>query len=126
MIKNNNEILINEAIKAYKNAICPYSKYQVGAAIQTKSNQIIHGFNIESKAYPTTLCAERVAIFSALSQGYRDFVSLAVVTIDGGTPCGGCRQIIHEFAGDIPILISDINKNFTKTFTSELLPNPFG
>ena len=89
-------------------------------------NKIISGFNIESKAYPTTLCAERVAIFSALSQGYNDFSAMAVVTIDGGTPCGGCRQIIHEFAGNIPIIISNTEKKILKTMTKDLLPHPFG
>ena len=122
----NDQNLIEHAIKAYKNAICPYSNYSVGASILTTDNKIISGFNIESKAYPTTLCAERVAIFSALSQGYREFSSLAVVTIDGGTPCGGCRQIIHEFAGDITIIISDIKKDYFKIMTKDLLPHPFG
>ena len=122
----NDENLIEYAIKAYKNAICPYSNYSVGASILTADNKIISGFNIESKAYPTTLCAERVAIFSALAQGYRNFSSLAVVTIDGGTPCGGCRQIIHEFAGDITIIISDIKKDYFKIMTKDLLPHPFG
>ena len=122
----NDKDLIEHAIKAYKNAICPYSNYSVGASILTTDNKIISGFNIESKAYPTTLCAERVAIFSALSQGYRKFNSLAVVTIDGGTPCGGCRQIIHEFAGDITIIISDIKKDYFKIMTKDLLPHPFG
>ena len=122
----NDEDLIEHAIKAYENAICPYSNYSVGASILTADNKIISGFNIESKAYPTTLCAERVAIFSALSQGYSKFSSLAVVTIDGGTPCGGCRQIIHEFAGDITIIISDIKKDYFKIMTKDLLPHPFG
>ena len=126
MINNITNNLINKALKAQKNAICPYSNYPVGAAILTVDNKIITGFNIESKAYPTTLCAERVAIFSALSQGYNKFKSLAVVTIDGAMPCGSCRQIIHEFAGDILIIISDKNKNYHKTTTLELLPNPFG
>ena len=120
------ENLIQHAIEAYNNAICPYSRYAVGASILTSDNEIISGFNIESKAYPTTLCAERVAVFSALSQGYNKFNALAVVTIDGGTPCGGCRQIIHEFAGDIPIIISNIEKKFFKTMMKDLLPHPFG
>tara|TARA_B100001250_G_C19466710_1_gene642687 strand:- start:107 stop:478 length:372 start_codon:yes stop_codon:yes gene_type:complete len=122
----NDKDLIEHAIKAYENAICPYSNYSVGASILTSDNKIISGFNIESKAYPTTLCAERVAIFSALSQGYNKFSSLAVVTIDGGTPCGGCRQIIHEFAGDITIIISNIKKDYFKIMTKDLLPYPFG
>ena len=122
----NDEKLVQHAIDAYNKAICPYSNYAVGAVVLTSNNKIISGFNIESKAYPTTLCAERVAIFSALSQGYNEFISLAVVTIDGGTPCGGCRQIIHEFAGNIPIIISNTEKKFFKTMTKDLLPHPFG
>ncbi len=124
MINNNN--LIEHAIKAYSKAICPYSSYAVGAVVLTSNNKIISGFNIESKAYPTTLCAERVAIFSALAQGYNKFYALAVVTIDGGTPCGGCRQIINEFAVDIPIIISNTEKKFFVTKTEDLLPHPFG
>ena len=73
MINNITNNLINEALKAQKNAICPYSNYPVGAAILTDDYNIISGFNIESKAYPTTLCAERVAIFSAIAQGYNKF-----------------------------------------------------
>ena len=118
--------LVEESVKAMKNAICPYSNYSVGAALLTKDEKIITGFNIESKAYPTTLCAERVAIFSSLAQGYNEFKLLAVTTSDGATPCGSCRQIIHEFAGNIQIIISDENGNHHKTSTSELLPNPFG
>ena len=118
--------LIKSAINAQEKAICPYSNYNVGASLLTNNGEILIGFNIESKAYPTTLCAERVAIFSALSQGYRKFSSMAVVTIDGGTPCGGCRQIIHEFAGDITIIISDIKKDYFKIMTKDLLPHPFG
>ena len=118
--------LIESAINAQQKAICPYSNYPVGAALLTSNGEIIKGFNIESKAYPTTLCAERVAIFSALSQGYDKFEMLAVVTTDGATPCGSCRQIIYEFAGNIPIIISDINKNYYESNTKDLLPNPFG
>ena len=121
-----NILLIEKAIEAQSKAICPYSNYPVGVALLTNENNIVSGFNIESKAYPTTLCAERVAIFSALSQGYNKFKSLAIVTNDAAMPCGSCRQIIHEFAGDILILISDTNKNYTKTTIKELLPHPFG
>ena len=118
--------LIKQAIIAQKRAIAPYSKYFVGAALQTKNGDIILGCNIESKAYPTTLCAERVAIFSALSQGYTKFKSLALITIDGAFPCGSCRQIIHEYTKNIPIYIADqTGKYITKT-SSEILPFPFG
>jgi len=117
--------LINSALEAQQKAICPYSNYAVGASLLSDNDEIIIGFNIESKAYPTTLCAERVAIFSALSQGYTNFLAMAVVTEDGASPCGSCRQIIAEYAGDIPIIISNINKDYKETTAFKLLPNPF-
>ena len=120
------EKLIKHALTAQKRAAAPYSQYQVGSAILTKDNSVILGCNVESKAYPTTLCAERVAIFSAIAQGHRKFSALALVTEDGAFPCGSCRQIIHEYAGNIPIYISNgSDKYITKTI-SDLLPNPFG
>ena len=118
--------LIKEAIIAQKRAVAPYSNYPVGAALLTEENYIILGCNVESKAYPTTLCAERVAIFSAISQGYKLFSALALITRDGAYPCGSCRQIIHEFSENIPIYIArDIDDYVTKTI-SDLLPFPFG
>ena len=117
--------LINSALEAQQKAICPYSNYAVGTSLLSDNHEIIIGFNIESKAYPTTLCAERVAIFSALSQGYTNFLAMAVVTEDGASPCGSCRQIIAEYAGDIPIIISNTNKDYKETTTFKLLPNPF-
>ena len=122
----NDNIFIEKAIEAKNKAICPYSNYPVGVALLTGDDKIIIGFNIESKAYPTTLCAERVAIFSALSLGHKVFKSMAIVTNDGATPCGACRQIIHEFAGNISILISDSEKEILKTSIKDLLPQPFG
>jgi cytidine deaminase len=120
------EDLIKKAIIAQKRAVAPYSNYPVGAALLTEENSIILGCNVESKAYPTTLCAERVAIFSAISQGYKLFSALALITRDGAYPCGSCRQIIHEYSEDIPIYIArDINDYVTKTI-SDLLPFPFG
>ena len=118
--------LIEHALKAQKLAIAPYSNYKVGAAILSEDKEITIGFNIESKAYPTTICAERVAIFSALTKEKKKFISLAVVTNDQGTPCGSCRQIIHEYAGNIKILIADNKDNYYETTTNNLLPNPFG
>ena len=118
--------LIKEAIVAQKRAEAPYSNYPVGAALLTINNSVILGCNIESKAYPTTLCAERVAIFSAISQGYKDFSSMALITQDGAFPCGSCRQIIYEYASNIPIYIAtDIDKYVTQTIP-DLLPFPFG
>ena len=119
------EDLIKYAVKGQSRAVAPYSNYLVGAALLTDENSIILGCNIESKAYPTTLCAERVAIFSAISQGYTNFTALALITDDGAFPCGSCRQIIHEYAADIPIYIADKSKKFLTKTISELLPQPF-
>ena len=118
--------LIQHAHLARERAKAPYSLYSVGAALLTKNNTIILGCNIESKAYPTTMCAERVAIFSALAQGYEIFQALALVTPDGAFPCGSCRQIIHEFASDIPIYISNGSDKYSTHTISDLLPYPFG
>ena len=120
--------LIIEAKNAQSMAKAPYSNYPVGAALLTKDDKIVKGCNIESKAYPTTLCAERVAIFSAISIGLTKFKSIAIVSSVKAKPCGQCRQIIHEYCGDIPIYISDGTKNDTyeKHFIKDLLPHPFG
>ena len=120
------EILIQHASKAQERAVAPYSNYFVGAAILTDSKTVILGCNVESKAYPTTLCAERVAIFSAISQGFTNFTALALITKDGASPCGSCRQIIHEYAADIPIYIANESAGYITRNISELLPFPFG
>ena len=120
------EELIKKAISAQKRAVSPYSNYPVGAALLTANGSIILGCNIESKAYPTTLCAERVAIFSAISQGYEKFLAMALITRDGAYPCGSCRQIIHEYAGNIPIYIAKDVENYATQTISDLLPFPFG
>ena len=117
--------LIKQAIIAQKRAIAPYSNYPVGAALLTRDNKIILGCNIESKAYPTTLCAERVAFFSALSKGYKEFSKLALITNDGAYPCGSCRQIIYEFSKDITIYVATDLNNYNTIKISELLPFPF-
>tara|TARA_B100001029_G_C15057577_1_gene455634 strand:- start:1060 stop:1431 length:372 start_codon:yes stop_codon:yes gene_type:complete len=117
--------LISHAIIAQNRAIASYSNYPVGAALLTIDQSIILGCNIESKAYPTTICAERVAIFSALSQGYNQFKALALITKDGAYPCGSCRQIIAEYLDDIPIYVAKNLDNHITTTISDLLPNPF-
>ncbi len=121
------EKLILEAVKAQKNAKAQYSNYPVGAALLTSDDTIIHGCNVESKAYPTTLCAERIAIFSAIAQGFSKFKALAIVTNDGGMPCGGCRQIMVEYLENIPVFVGNTSNDSIQTFTiEELLPHPFG
>ena len=120
------EILIKKAMVAQKRALAPYSNYPVGAALLTTDSSVILGCNIESKAYPTTLCAERVAIFSAISQGHNHFAALALITIDGAFPCGSCRQIIYEYAGNISLFIAKELDNYVIQTISDLLPYPFG
>ena len=120
------EKLIEHAYIAQKRAKAPYSNYKVGAALHIKNDIIVLGCNVESKAYPTTLCAERVAIFSALAQGHESFMAIALVTSDGAFPCGSCRQILYEYAQDISIYVSNESSNYKKYSITELLPYPFG
>ena len=118
--------LLEQAFLAQKNSKSKYSGFAVGCALLTEDNQVILGCNVESAAYPSTMCAERVAIYSAISQGIANFKAIAIVSPEGAKPCGSCRQIIHEFLGDIPIIISNSKHSYTETTTKELLPDPFG
>ena len=124
------EKLIQEAIKAQGYAKAKYSNFFVGTAIVSNNNKIILGCNIESAAYPSTMCAERVAIYSALSQGISEFKAIAIVSSLSAKPCGPCRQIIHEYLGNIPIYISDgkdiKNIEYETHYIRDLLPHPFG
>ena len=124
------EKLIQEAIKAQGYAKAKYSNFFVGTAIVSNNNKIILGCNIESAAYPSTMCAERVAIYSALSQGISEFKAIAIVSSLSAKPCGPCRQIIHEYLGNIPIYISDgkdiENIKYETHYIRDLLPHPFG
>ncbi len=117
--------LVAAAIQAREKSIAPYSQYRVGAALLTASGDIISAGNIESSTYGLTLCAERVAMFSALADGYRQFQAIAIATRNGGSPCGACRQILWEFAGDIPVHLVDNDHNGETKQLSELLPQPF-
>ena len=119
--------LIQKAIIAQNNSKSKYSKFAVGCALLSKNNQIILGTNIESAAYPSTICAERVAIYSALSNGIEDFKAIAIVSPLKAKPCGQCRQIIYEYLGDIPIYISNgKDANYETHSIKDLLPHPFG
>ena len=119
--------LVSQAVEAQKGAYVPYSHYQVGAALLTRTGKIYQGNNIENAVYPLTLCAERVAVFKAVSQGERQFEAIAVVTRNGGTPCGSCRQVLREFAKDIVVLIADDEGVIHQELTLEqLLPHSFG
>ena len=118
--------LIDLGNQARQWAYVPYSKYRVGAALRTKSGKIYTGVNIESAAYPTTMCAERVAVYKAVSEGERDFEAISVITDNGGTPCGGCRQVLAEFGLDTVVLIADgAGRLLQETTVGELLPGAF-
>lgn len=118
--------LIDLANQARQRAYAPYSNYPVGAALRTKTGRIYTGVNVENAAYPHTMCAERVAIFKAISEGESEFEVIAVVTNNGGSPCGGCRQVMAEFGLDMIVLIADGDGNLQKEMTvAELLPEAF-
>lgn len=119
--------LVETALQARQWAYAPYSHYPVGAALLTTSGRIYDGVNIENAAYPTGICAERVAVFKAVSEGERDFEAIAVVTENGGTPCGACRQVLAEFGLDTVVLIADDQGHIAQEVTlGDLLPGSFG
>lgn len=118
--------LIDLANAARERAYVPYSNYPVGAALRTKKGKIYIGVNVENAAYPQTMCAERVAVFKAVSEGEKEFDAIAVVTNNGGSPCGGCRQVLAEFGLDVIVLMADGNGRLVKeTSVKELLPEAF-
>jgi len=121
------EALIQRAIDAYQWAYAPYSKYSVGAAVLSDSGKIYDGVNVENAVYPLTMCAERVAIFKAVSQGEKRFQAVAVATRNAGTPCGSCRQVMVEFGKDIVVFVVDLEGNLVNQYTvADLLPDSFG
>jgi cytidine deaminase len=118
--------LIDLANEARRRAYAPYSNYPVGAALRTRSGRIFTGCNVESAAYPTSMCAERVAIFKAVSEGEKEFDVIAVVTPNGGAPCGGCRQVMAEFGVDTLVLVADGTGRLVQESTvAGLLPEAF-
>ncbi len=119
------EGLIAQAMQARERAYAPYSNYKVGAALLGKSGQTYTGCNVENAVYPLTICAERTAVVKAVSEGEREFVALAVVTENGGSPCGSCRQVMREFGADILVLIADTTGAYREMTIAELLPDSF-
>jgi len=118
--------LIDLANEARKNSYAPYSHYPVGAALQTRTGRVYTGVNIENAAYPTGICAERVAVFKAVSEGELEFDVIAVVTNNGGSPCGSCRQVMAEFGLDTVVWMADGNgKLIEETTVRKLLPEAF-
>lgn len=118
--------LIQLAIQARDNAYAPYSNYKVGAALLTTDGKVFLGCNVENASYGPSMCAERVAIFKAVSEGYKEFQAIAVATVNGGTPCGVCRQVLREFAPNLVVIVSDVKSNHQVLTLAELLPHSFG
>lgn len=127
MNEENEKKLIEAAIYARERAFAPYSNFKVGAALQTKNGKVFTGCNIENASYGLTICAERVAIFKAVSEGETEFSNLAVAadTESLTPPCGACRQIIWEFCGDVPVMFSNLQGKTEILRMSELLPRAF-
>ena len=119
--------LVERARAARLGALAEYSGFKVGAALETTGGEIITGCNIENATYGLTVCAERVAMFKALSDGHRDFRRVVVVadTPEPTPPCGACRQILWEFAGDIEVVLANLNAVTARHNMRDLLPGPF-
>lgn len=128
-MKINSKELVRAAAKARAGSVSPYSKFKVGAALLTKAGKIIGGANVESASYGLTCCAERIALFKALTEGHRNFAAVAVVARwDGGPmPCGACRQLLAEYAPDARVFVADSKDlDAVRTFTVRaLLPRAF-
>jgi cytidine deaminase len=121
------DALIGAAKQARENAHAPFSNFRVGAAVRAKSGRIFTGCNVENATLGLTCCAERVAIFKAVSEGEHGFDAIAVAA-DTDTltpPCGACRQIIWEFCGDVPVVLTNLKGKIEQTSSGKLLPHPF-
>ena len=119
--------LVRRALKAKKNAYVPYSGFHVGAAILTEDNEVYDGCNIEIASYSPTICAERTAIFKAVSEGHLKVKAIAIVGDANHTyPCGVCRQVIREFGKDATVIIANSEEDYREYDLDELLPHSFG
>ena len=122
--------LIQAALAAREQSVAPYSKFKVGAALLTASGKIISGANVESASYGLSCCAERVALFKALTdrtKEHRNFTAIAIASPGGAAPCGACRQLLAEYAGEAEVILVDSESPSTPTITTMgvLLPNAF-
>ncbi|NLY78085.1 MAG: cytidine deaminase [Tissierellia bacterium] len=119
--------LIKKALEAKERAYVPYSKFKVGAALLTEDGELFTGCNIEVSSYSPTLCAERTAIFKAISEGHKKIKAIAVVGDSDFTyPCGVCRQVMREFGKDATIIVANSEEDYRIYKLEELLPHSFG
>ena len=124
---NDSDRLVGAAREARERAIAPYSNFKVGAALLARDGRVFTGCNVENASYGLTVCAERVALLKALSEGVREFTRLAVVadTKSPTPPCGPCRQLVWEYAGDIPVVMANLDAVTGEHQMRDLLPLPF-
>ena len=122
------DALVEAARRARERAVAPYSRFRVGAALETAAGVIVTGCNVENASYGLTVCAERVAMFKALSDGHAAFVRIAVVadTEAPTSPCGACRQVLAEVAPDLEVILANLQRVTARHRLAELLPHPFG
>ena len=127
MDDNRRDQLIAMARAASQQAYAPYSKFQVGAALLAKSGSLYAGTNVENASYGLTNCAERTAVFCAVTEGERDFEAMAIASPGGVAPCGACRQVMYEFAPNLVLFLIDANQSdrVTEVSLAALLPDPF-
>ena len=124
---SSHQILVERASKARERAHAPYSNFRVGAALLTQDGQIFEGCNVENASFGLTICAERVAITNAVSQGYKKFKAMAIITDSepAASPCGACRQVMAEFAPDLLVILVNTHGSSEETNLGELLPKQF-
>ena len=118
--------LLQAACAIREQAYAPYSNYKVGAAILTANGRVFTGVNVENASYGLCNCAERTAVFKMVSEGIQELHAVAVCTENAGSPCGACRQVLSEFGGDVPVLLTDTDGNVRETTLYTLLPDHFG
>ncbi len=121
----NDDALVQAAMEARERAYAPYSAFKVGAALLTRSGKVYTGSNVENASYGLTVCAERVAVFSAVSAGEREFCAIAIASQNGVSPCGACRQVLREFGPDLRMIIADAQGRRRERTLAELLPDDF-
>lgn len=121
------EDLLQLAAEARKSAYAPYSKFQVGAALLSENGEVFTGCNVENASYGLSNCAERTAVFKAVSEGVKQFTAIAIAVPGGGSPCGACRQVLNEFNPGIIVYLGDENGQLVReTSIDALLPDAFG
>ena len=118
--------LFKQAAEAREYAYAPYSGYRVGAALLTADGKIYKGCNVENAAYSPSTCAECVAVFKAVSEGNTDFEAIAIVTVNDGSPCGTCRQVLREFAPQLTVIVGNTEGDYRVMSLADLLPYSFG